>query len=259
MASSLPGPFARQGSSQTGLFARESSFTCAVTTLGGVKCWGRNVDGQLGDGTTTNSNSPVDVNGLASGVAAVDTGNGFTCALTTGGDVKCWGRNNFGQLGDGTTTNRITPGDVNGLTADITAVSAGEGHACALTGGAGIKCWGLNTSGQIGDGTFLNRTTAVDVSGLTTGVAVVSAGNEYSCGVSTVGGTKCWGGQLVRSARGRDLYGQPNARRRERAQQRSGCRFYESVCPHLCSDHGRRRQVLGLQRPRPAWGWYNCN
>jgi hypothetical protein len=86
--------------------------TCALTTSGGVKCWGSNSSGQLGDGTTTDRVTPVDVSGLSSGVSAIAGGGSHTCALTTGGGVKCWGSNSFGQLGDGTGTDRLTPVNV---------------------------------------------------------------------------------------------------------------------------------------------------
>jgi alpha-tubulin suppressor-like RCC1 family protein len=166
--------------------------TCALTTGGGVKCWGDNAYGQLGDGTTTSKSTPVDVSGLSSGVKAISAGFYHTCALTSAGGVKCWGNNGSGQLGDGTTTNKTTPVDVSGLSG-VAAISAGGYHTCALTSGGGAKCWGSNAYGQLGDGTTMQKTTPVAVSGLSSGVVAISGGYYHTCALTTGGGVKCWG------------------------------------------------------------------
>ena len=168
--------------------------TCGLTTAGGVKCWGENESGGLGDGTTTNSSTPVDVVGLTSGITAIAAGSQHTCALTTGGGVKCWGYNGYGQLGDGTNTDRLTPVDVVGLPSGITAIAAGSQHTCALTDNGGILCWGLNSVGQLGNGTIINSSIPVNISGLLSGMTAVTAGASQSCSLTSSGGVKIWGG-----------------------------------------------------------------
>ena len=167
--------------------------TCALTTAGGVKCWGYNNDGQLGDGTATVRTTPADVSGLTSGVGAIAAGENHACALTSGGGVKCWGNNSNGQLGDGTVTSRLAPVDVYGLTGTVSAIAAGWYHTCALTSAGGGQCWGYNGSGQLGDGTTIDRVTPVDVSGLNSGVSAIAAGAIHSCALTGTGGAKCWG------------------------------------------------------------------
>jgi Regulator of chromosome condensation (RCC1) repeat/PASTA domain/Divergent InlB B-repeat domain len=138
--------------------------TCAVTG-GAVKCWGRNMNAALGDGTTEDRHVPTDVVGLGGGVAAIAAGDFHTCVRTAAGSVKCWGRNAEGQVGDTTTTERRTPVDVSGLTSGVTAIAAGDLHSCGVTGEGRIKCWGWNANFQLGDGTNFNRSTPVEVIG----------------------------------------------------------------------------------------------
>ena len=167
--------------------------TCAVTSVGGVWCWGYGATGQMGDGTTTERHTPVAVSGLSSGVTAVAAGAYHTCAVTSGGGVWCWGDNGNGQLGDNTTTQRHTPVAVSGLSSGVTAVAAGAYHTCARTSGGGVWCWGLNGNGQLGDGTTTPRLTLGAVSGLSSGVTAITAGYFHTCAVTSGGGLSCWG------------------------------------------------------------------
>ena len=166
--------------------------TCALTAAGGVQCWGSNFFGQLGTGGVS-SETPVDVTGLTSGVTAIASGGYHMCAFPTDDGVLCWGRNDHGQLGDGTDAEtRPEPVRVVGLTAGVTAIAAGSLHTCARTTVGGVKCWGRNTAGQLGDGTFNSSSTVVDVEGLASGVTEIDMGGFHSCAVS-VDALLCWG------------------------------------------------------------------
>jgi alpha-tubulin suppressor-like RCC1 family protein len=170
--------------------------TCALTTTGGVKCWGSNGSGRLGNGGVGLAQyTASDVTGLASGVTAVAAGGFHTCAVTNAGGVKCWGDNRYHQLGDGTAVSRTTPVDVVGLTG-VTSISAGRVHTCAVTAVGGVKCWGYNADGELGDGTWVNWFTPVNVLGLDQGVSGVAAGLFHTCAVTSAGGMKCWGYNL---------------------------------------------------------------
>ncbi len=168
-------------------------FTCALTPVGGVKCWGQGSNGQLGaNGLHL---TPVDVAGLTSGVSMVATGD-FSCAVLTTGAVKCWGWDGFGQLGDnraGMSLVSSLPIQVQGLTSGYVAVGAGQSYACALSSAGGVKCWGWNVDGMLGDNTTIERHTPVDVVGLGSGITALSVGNRHACVLTSGGGVRCWG------------------------------------------------------------------
>lgn len=168
--------------------------TCAVSGEEAAYCWGRNSEGQLGDGTTTDRTRPVAVEGsltlrdLSVGPSAV--GN-HTCGVTTGGDAYCWGPNASGELGDGTTTARSTPVRVQG-DLDFRMITAGDGHTCGLTATDEAWCWGGNGGGQLGDGTAEDRLEPTRVETDLT-FEQITAGNDHTCAVTQTGTVHCWG------------------------------------------------------------------
>ena len=247
-----------------------------LTSGGAVKCWGGNSSGQLGNGSTTNSATAVDVVGLASGVTAIAAGASYICALTSAGGVECWGGGSgipvavagltsgvssvhaspveftcvIGSSGGvrcwaGTSWASAKVQDVPGLaggisaiaigsqstqcalrasggvtcyapggtwtdvaglsatsaggsappttgaTGNTTAIAIGLQHACVITSAGGVKCWGYNSAGELGNGTTTQSDTPVDVVTLTSGVTAIAAGFGYSCAVA--GGSQMLG------------------------------------------------------------------
>jgi alpha-tubulin suppressor-like RCC1 family protein len=119
------------------------------------------------------------------------------CVLTESGSAKCWGGNEWGEVGDGTTVSKSTPVNVIGLQGSAAVVSPGDNYACAVTTTGAAKCWGDSYYGQVGIGTTLEYhttiTTPADVIGLSSGMAVVSAGGEQTCALTLAGKVMCWG------------------------------------------------------------------
>jgi alpha-tubulin suppressor-like RCC1 family protein len=140
--------------------------TCALILGGAVRCWGNNKYGQLGDGTGEIRRSPVAIQGLEQGVAKVVTGWNHTCAVMGSGEVKCWGWNYYGQLGDETKATRSQPVNVRRLMEDAADIAPGWAHTCATTAAGGVKCWGRNESGQLGDGTNIDSIVPLGIVGL---------------------------------------------------------------------------------------------
>ena len=207
------------GGGQTGLLvpatpaiALGSSHTCALASDGTVKCWGDNLSGQIGDGTTIPAYwAPIAIAGLTN-VTQIALGGGHTCALLSDRTVKCWGGNQTSELGYTTTTKcsdpanpattvdcSRTPTIVAGL-ATVTQIGvAGDeqsfetsGLSCAVLADSTVKCWGVNTSGQLGDGTTTNRSSPTPVSGLSN-VLKIAVGKNHSCALLKDSTVKCWG------------------------------------------------------------------
>ena len=165
-----------------------------VLQRGGAWCWGFGGNGELGDGTGSNIATGVQVLGLDSAVTVIDVGESYTCAIQAGA-AWCWGVNSTGQLGNDDSSGEpsLTPVQVEGLDGDVTAISAGDQHSCAVQRGI-AWCWGNNNRGQLGNSTTTSSNSPVKVDGLgrDSSVTVITVGDEHSCAVQR-GAAWCWG------------------------------------------------------------------
>jgi len=171
--------------------------TLALKNDGTAWAWGRNDAGQIGNGTTTDALVPFQVQGpggvgFLNNVSAVSVGEVHSLALLSDGTVRAWGNNDHGQLGDGSTTTRLTPVQVSGLT-NVLAISAGGHFSVALKSDGTVWAWGSGQNGQIGDGgSPADRLTPVQVSGLTN-VLAISAGLDHALALKNTGTVWAWG------------------------------------------------------------------
>jgi alpha-tubulin suppressor-like RCC1 family protein/PKD repeat protein len=172
--------------------------TCAALGDGTVQCWGRNFNGQLGDGTTDNASTPRAVTGITT-ATAIAAGGAHTCALLADGTAQCWGNNGNGQLGSDTFSPFFNPipDAVDGISA-VMAVTAGSSHTCALLADGTVRCWGFNGFGQLGNGSLADSSDPVTVSGLSTATAV-SAGSSHTCALLADRTVQCWGAAFSRT------------------------------------------------------------
>jgi alpha-tubulin suppressor-like RCC1 family protein len=194
-----------------------AGYACALLVGGAIGCWGANDTGQLGNGSATDSVSPVSPIGISE-ANAVAAGAGVTCALLVTGAVDCWGANESGALGNGTTVTSTIPVRVSGLSSAAVAVAVGGGQSCALLTDGTVECWGNNRDGQLGNGAaggpeecmglYPCSTTPVAVINLSNVVAI-AAGVYHTCAITMNGKVQCWGsnsnGQLGNGTAGATL------------------------------------------------------
>ena len=168
-------------------------FSCALAASGRVSCWGANGADECGIGSGDPViRLPVEVRGLPQDIVALAVGGSHACALSSGGAVRCWGSNEFGQLG-------ISAGQAGDLREavdlpHIIGIATGQNHSCALTDAGSVKCWGSNSFGQLGDRSTRDSSTPVDVFGAQ-GTARLATGptSHMTCALDAVGQMKCWG------------------------------------------------------------------
>jgi alpha-tubulin suppressor-like RCC1 family protein len=188
-------PVSVEGISTATAVAVAENASCALLASGAVKCWGYNGYGQLGNGLDTSGSSvPVSVIGIST-ATALSLGAAHACALLASGAVKCWGLDNYGQLGDGTSGYEhysATPVTVTGISTAI-AITTGGYHTCAVLRGGSMKCWGWNEWGQLGDGgTEKWSSIPVLVRGINSPTRL-AAGDVHTCALFSGGMMRCWG------------------------------------------------------------------
>lgn len=165
--------------------------TCGLTRSGTAYCWGNNLYAKLGTGDLVDRSTPTPVLGNLT-FKHIGTGDFFSCGLTTTGQAWCWGSNVSNELGNGTHVLQVTePGQVSGGLVFV-AMAVGSAHACGITTGSELFCWGANTYGKLGVGSTVSTIAPLRVDGGHHWVAV-SAGGNFTCGIARSEGIFCWG------------------------------------------------------------------
>ena len=164
---------------------------CAVSRTGRVSCWGYNVAGAVGDGTTSEVRTPKPLV-QAEPFVAIAKSTAHACGVGVSGALHCWGNNDRGQLGIDAGTVSLSPVRVPNVV-DAADVATGSGHTCIATRAGGVRCWGSNVQSQLGVGDDDPRSGIVDVLPASAGVRQIAAGDDYTCVVSAAGVVSCWG------------------------------------------------------------------
>jgi len=174
---------------------------CVLLRSGRIMCWGLGTSGQLGNGSffppeegPSTSPTPVEVTVITDGWSLVFSSYIHTCAIQENGKAYCWGRNEHGELGNGTFENSAVPVEVTGL-AEVSSIFAGHHHTCAIDPSGTLLCWGKNDRGQLGNtGVVDSSPTPVRVEGIPSRVSAVAPGTSHTCALLENGEVMCWGG-----------------------------------------------------------------
>lgn len=161
--------------------------TCVILDSGPVYCWGFNLFGTLGDGSTEGRRSPVAIPRLSHGAIEIAAGVGHSCALIESGAVYCWGNNANGELGDGTGIQRLSPTAVSGLSTGVVQVAARDARSCATRVSGEVLCWGTDSR------TNSQSRIPARISGLPNKAKIVSVSDSHACATMDTGGLHCWG------------------------------------------------------------------
>ena len=188
------------GSGQSAIALSSGGYhSCAVLDNGEVVCWGFGGNGQIGNGATSNVNTPTLTNSFGSGRIAVGitTGEYFSCALLNDGSVACWGNGGNGQIGNGGTSQVNTPTQTSGFGqgVTVTAISSGNRFVCAILDNTDMACWGYGGDGQLGNGSTSDRSVPTSIYGFSSGgiPVAVSSGLSHTCAILDTGDISCWG------------------------------------------------------------------
>jgi alpha-tubulin suppressor-like RCC1 family protein len=168
---------------------------CLVKTDGTLWCWGQNASGELGDGSTNDQPTPVQVTTLGNSAAIVAAGMGFTCAKLKDGSVSCWGTNAYGQLGtNDAMPARSTPQPVTTLGTTVASIATGNDHACAVRTNGTLWCWGNGVEGKLGNGMLSGtQATPIEVTAAGGNIRQASCAPSNTCVTKSDGTALCWG------------------------------------------------------------------
>jgi alpha-tubulin suppressor-like RCC1 family protein len=171
-------------------------FSCALTDVGTVWCWGDYYSSNFGDGGT---NVPTQVVGLPGAAREITAGSDFACALLATGEVDCWGNNGYGQLGCGFSGARSDVAvQALGPGSGIVRIASAHGgnHTCFVDSAGVAGCWGRNDLAQLGDNTGVSRCAPASIAGLAANVQDIAAGLGHTCTIDSVGAVSCWGFEM---------------------------------------------------------------